>query len=376
MSSSTEQRSGGEIRVPRGTVNDDVVIVAGWRYEDGARVRRGECVVEIETSKSVLELEAEADGFLQIIHPQGAEVPVGELIGRLLLEPASAAARTAVTGATTQDGGAAPVQLAISKKAQQLIDAYGIDPEVFAGCGMVREADVIRYVEQRAAETAGEQVAPPAVHASAGDAVADEPPAPPVAPELIGETRVATGSRPAEHQRSHGVFSNARASAGDRRRGVVWLVWNYFWRNWLLGNLVKVAPRGVISVLHRMRGVRMGHDCFIDPSATLETAYPENITLGNDVRVTVGAIVMTHIKAPNYLRETGIMPVVIKPVRLEDHCFIGVNAVVMPGVTVGRASVVTCGSVVVSNVPPFTMVGGNPARVLKHFPEPDGEAEP
>ena len=370
MSSFTEQRSLGEIRVPRETVNDDVVTVAGWRYEDGARVRRGECVAEIETSKAVLELEAETDGFLQIIHGQGAEVPVGELIGRLLREPANPAAHAAVAGAATRNGGAAPVRLAVSKKAQRLIDAYSIDPEVFAGRGMIREHDVIRYVEELGAETAGEHGASPAGHASAGDAaVADEPPG----PLEMGTTMVTSGSLPRERQRARGPFSEARTSADARGRGVVWLVWNYFWRNWLLGNLVKVAPRGVINVLHRIRGVRMGRDCFIDPSATLETAYPENITLGNDVRVTVGAIIMTHIKAPNYLREKGIMPLVIKPVRLEDHCFIGVNAVVMPGVTVGRGSVVNSGSVVVSNVPPFTMVGGNPARVVKRFRQPEGE---
>jgi acetyltransferase-like isoleucine patch superfamily enzyme len=43
----------------------------------------------------------------------------------------------------------------------------------------------------------------------------------------------------------------------------------------------------------------------------------------------------------------------------------------MPGVTVGKASVVTSGSVVVTNVPPYTMVQGNPAKVIKQFPRPE-----
>lgn len=92
--------------------------------------------------------------------------------------------------------------------------------------------------------------------------------------------------------------------------------------------------------------------------------------MGDDVRVTVGAIIMCHIKAPHYLQDAGIMPPIVKPVVLEDHCFIGVNAVVMPGVTVGKASVVTSGSVVVSSVPPYSMVAGNPAKVIKRFPAP------
>lgn len=325
--SAYSEAAGGEIRVPRETVNDDVVIIASWRRDDGARVRRGECIVEIETSKAVLEVEAEADGYLQILHPRGAEVPVGELIGRLLAEPPAAAAPAPSQPAerAVPVGGSHP-ETAISKKAQRLIDEYGLDPASFAGRGLIRESDVIRHLEERVAVSA-------------------EPVEPPAGPAREGELASAP-HRP----RSGGLFGDARAAAGDRGRGVVWLVWNYFWRNWLLGNLVRVAPRGVIDVVHRWRGVKMGRDCFIDPSATLETAYPENITIGNDVRVTVGAIIMTHIKAPNYLRDTGVMPVVLKPVRLEDHCFIGVGAVVMPGVTVGKASVVTSGSVVVGIV--------------------------
>jgi tetrahydrodipicolinate N-acetyltransferase len=82
---------------------------------------------------------------------------------------------------------------------------------------------------------------------------------------------------------------------------------------------------------------------------------------------------MTHIKAPHYLRDTGIMPPVLKPVVLEDYCFIGVNSVVMPGVTVGRAAVVASGAVVMNNVPPYTMVSGNPAKVIKKFPRPEAD---
>jgi acetyltransferase-like isoleucine patch superfamily enzyme len=111
----------------------------------------------------------------------------------------------------------------------------------------------------------------------------------------------------------------------------------------------------------------MGKNCFVDPTAILETAYPENITMGNDVRITAQAVIMTHIKAPQYLRDKGMVPLTLKKVVLEDHCFIGVNAVIMPGVTIGKAAVVASGAVVTVNVPPFTMVAGNPAKDIKHF---------
>jgi len=341
-----------ELRIPHETVNDDVVIVNRWRVQHGSAVRAQDVVVEIETSKAVIEVEAEADGFLEILHPEGAEVPVGEVIGKVL----AAAVGSESPSASAPTPGAArdsDAPATISKKAQRLIDEHGIDVAIFEGKGLVREVDVIRALEQRESESAG---------AEGGEA---SEVAAPETPRAVSGATTSLSSGPS----SRGLFGDASASAAERGESLLWLAWNYFWRNWLLGNLVKVAPRGVINVLHRWRGVTMGDDCFIDPSATLETAYPENITMGDDVRVTVGAIVMTHIKAPHYLRRTGLVPATLAPVLLKDHCFIGVNSVIMPGVTVGKASVVASGAVVVSNVPDYTMVAGNPAKIVKRFPK-------
>lgn len=53
------------------------------------------------------------------------------------------------------------------------------------------------------------------------------------------------------------------------------------------------------------------------------------------------------------------------PITLEADVWLGGSVVLCPGVTVGRGSVVAAGSVVTKDVPPMTVVGGNPARVLK-----------
>lgn len=387
-----------EIRVPRETVNDDTVTIQDWHAAHGARVTARQLVVSIETSKAVLEVEAQAEGFVEILHAKGAEVPIGELIGRVLAQapapseippprphpspqrangtgPAPAARSSnrlrdrqqqipAEPPATPDDSGhtlpaRATAAMVISKKAQALIDEHGLDAQsIFAGFGLVREADVIRHLEARVEDRQRKHPTPP----SPATIAAAQTPAPRAAAAAVNS---AYSTRP------RGLFGDAAASAKDRgNRSVLWLAWNYFWRNWLLGNLARWAPRGVILPIHRLRGVKMGRDVFIDPSAIIETAFPENITIGDDVRITAGCVIMSHIKAPHYLRETGLVPVVLKPVILEDHCFIGVNSVVMPGVTVGKASVVASGSVVVTNVPPYTMVQGNPAKVIKHFPRP------
>jgi pyruvate/2-oxoglutarate dehydrogenase complex dihydrolipoamide acyltransferase (E2) component len=69
-----------EIRVPRETVNDDVVKVVRWLAREGEVVRPGTPVVEIETSKTVLEVEPPCEGRLHILHAAAAEVPVGAVV--------------------------------------------------------------------------------------------------------------------------------------------------------------------------------------------------------------------------------------------------------------------------------------------------------
>ena len=66
------------------------------------------------------------------------------------------------------------------------------------------------------------------------------------------------------------------------------------------------------------------------------------------------------------LRTSGAPPALedIKPIRICKNAWIGVGAMILKGVTVGEGAIVAAGSVVVKDVPAFSIVGGNPARVL------------
>lgn len=52
---------------------------------------------------------------------------------------------------------------------------------------------------------------------------------------------------------------------------------------------------------------------------------------------------------------------------IEDDCWIGANAVIIAGVTIGKHSVVAGGSVVTKNVPAYCVVAGNPAKIIKQY---------
>ena len=57
----------------------------------------------------------------------------------------------------------------------------------------------------------------------------------------------------------------------------------------------------------------------------------------------------------------------VNEVVVEEEVYIGSNCVILPGVRIGRNSVIGAGSVVTKNIPAFSVAVGNPARVIKHY---------
>jgi acetyltransferase-like isoleucine patch superfamily enzyme len=100
-------------------------------------------------------------------------------------------------------------------------------------------------------------------------------------------------------------------------------------------------------------------------SNALIAAY-ESVVIGKDVNIGAGAKIMDTDFHPLDLDER-IRNVNIphRPVRLEDGVFVGTNAIILKGVTVGAESVIAAGAVVAKSVPPGEIWGGNPARFIK-----------
>lgn len=60
-----------------------------------------------------------------------------------------------------------------------------------------------------------------------------------------------------------------------------------------------------------------------------------------------------------------------RPVIIEDDVWFGAGCIVLAGVRIGRGSIVAAGSVVTKDVPPYSIVGGNPARLIRSRPQVD-----
>jgi acetyltransferase-like isoleucine patch superfamily enzyme len=108
----------------------------------------------------------------------------------------------------------------------------------------------------------------------------------------------------------------------------------------------------------------VGRGAWIGQAAFLHAAG--GITIGADVGIGPHVCILTSTHAePGRDRPIMAGALQFAPVRLEDGCDIGVGAVILPGVTVGRGAQVGAGAVVTHDVLPYAVVAGNPARILR-----------
>lgn len=110
----------------------------------------------------------------------------------------------------------------------------------------------------------------------------------------------------------------------------------------------------------RKSGAQIGERCFIVP--TDFGSEPYLVKVGNHVAIAGQVSLLTHDGAAWLFREEVPDLQVFGPIVIEDNCFIGRGATLCPNIRIGPNSVVAANSVVISDVPPNTLVMGVPAR--------------
>ena len=108
------------------------------------------------------------------------------------------------------------------------------------------------------------------------------------------------------------------------------------------------------------KNITIGRDVFINSGCHFQDQ--EGITIGDGSLIGHNVVLATinHDLSPLNNRENHYVPIVI-----EDHVWVGSNATILPGVTIGRWAVVAAGAVVTKDVEEFTVVGGVPAKEIR-----------
>jgi acetyltransferase-like isoleucine patch superfamily enzyme len=156
-------------------------------------------------------------------------------------------------------------------------------------------------------------------------------------------------------------------------------------------NRIRIGDGSVIGcsiILERDIGdVLIGNDTYIGAGSQVICA--ENITIGSDVLISWGCIIVDHdshslrwteritdVKTwrdglnkslPDAAMTKNWSVVPMDSVSISDKVWIGFNVIILKGVNIGEGAIIAAGSVVTKDVPAWTLAGGNPARVIKQL---------
>jgi acetyltransferase-like isoleucine patch superfamily enzyme len=178
-------------------------------------------------------------------------------------------------------------------------------------------------------------------------------------PGTIPENAVVDATAYIETTYSFQLFRSARPGGVTYGRGA----------STYLGTMFDVGPRGRVTLgaYALVHGARIICDA--------------EVSIGDYALISWNVVLMDTYRLPLDPRERRVeleraptraprladAEVPAKPIHIERNVWIGFDACVLPGVTIGQGSVVGARSVVVADVPPFTVVAGNPARIIRRL---------
>jgi len=136
-------------------------------------------------------------------------------------------------------------------------------------------------------------------------------------------------------------------------------------KNWVVLNYIRLRPW-----LWKLTGVKVqgkvniGYDVYYDVNCA------KMITIEEGVWIASRVILLCHKRDSSIYfigDDYNKLPYRFEEIVLRKGCVVGMGSIIMPGVTVGAGAMVGAGSVVVKDVPAWTIVAGNPAKVIKQI---------
>lgn len=170
----------------------------------------------------------------------------------------------------------------------------------------------------------------------------------------------------------YGLLENFIVKYPNTRLGF-WMRKKYWSSKCKIGKNPFLCQGSIIHASKRER-VDIGENIQLGDNVVLNIGQCKGLFIGNDVAIAIG----TFIRSGNHKFDRTDIPINLQghdcktlefnskeySIVVEDDCWIGANCVLLSGAHLGKGTVVSAGSVVSSAVPPYSIVVGNPARVM------------
>jgi acetyltransferase-like isoleucine patch superfamily enzyme len=140
-------------------------------------------------------------------------------------------------------------------------------------------------------------------------------------------------------------------------------------RSWILQTLAKKSPHPRLTVvLQRARGVNIGKHVYVGPGVNIDDLYPHLVTLEDYVSIGMNSMIFAHSNPTCSIEiKQRFYPRKVAPTIIRRGAWIPPGCIILAGVTIGENGIVGAGSVVIKDVEPYTIVAGNPAKLVKRL---------
>ncbi|NQU84195.1 MAG: hypothetical protein HQ541_00390, partial [Mariniphaga sp.] len=362
--------------LPTEDVNDEKAIIAELYYVSGDEVKKGDIIYSFETTKAVIDVEAETEGFINYFVSAGDEANIGSIVCEISKE------KTEITYKQEAKKKKNEIKINPTKKAISLAKRHGLVIEHLGLNGIVKEKDIRPFIKANDPE----KVIGRCLLLNRKDKFIKY---------LLEDKlfRDLSSKEKTELYKQNGFIIGENVEVG---KGAV-----------LIGNKIEIEDNVTIGEytyiespeIHIGKNTTIGNHCeFVGgsiqigesnkisnkinvdisggrfPDSTLITGRGcliasesylnicRQVTIGENVALSPRSMIYTHSYWQSVLDGYSST---FGPVKIDNNSWLGSMSQILPNVVVNEGSIIVSNSLVINNVKPFTMVGGVPAVIIK-----------
>lgn len=145
-------------------------------------------------------------------------------------------------------------------------------------------------------------------------------------------------------------------------------IMKFFWNSWLLAPL---EPRKLRPWVLKKIGCHVGKNVFVGDNVRIDGGHADLIYIGDHAHITGGCRLLCHQRNLLHYRkgdDAAKLPYKLGEIHIGKGAMIGMESLIMPGVTIGEGAIVGAFSLVTKDIPAWTIATGRPAKVKKEIP--------